>query len=126
MKRVYLAIAILIVIPLIVFGTHFYLKHITDNMIGTLLQADKYARQDNTSQAEKELDQFKTTWDKNNFIIATFIRHSELDIVNLSAAKLEPLLADSDKSEYYAESSSLEMQLKHIWETERFTVDNIF
>jgi len=125
MKRVKLAIAILIIIPALIFATHIYIKNITTSMSAKLDSAETLAERGNKTQAEKQLTDFDNAWNANKGLMATFIRHSELDTVNLSAAKLGPYLEGNNVDEFCAESESLRYQLRHIWETEKFSIDNV-
>lgn len=87
--------------------------------------AEKLLAQGNKEQAAKQVAAFTSSWEKNKPIMGTFIRHSELDVVNLSSAKLKPYMNGGDTAEFYAECESLKIQLHHIWETEKFSLDNV-
>jgi len=94
-------------------------------MSENLGNAEMFLQQDNKTEAAKQVAAFNSSWERNKTIMSTFIRHSELDTVNLSAAKLKPYLKYSDTAEFCAESESLRFQLHHIWETEKFSIDNV-
>lgn len=125
MKRVKLAIAILIIIPVLVFSSHYYLKHATTSMSQILCKSETLAQQGKKKEAAKQVASFQSEWDKNKAIMSIFIRHDELDTVNLSTAKLKPYLDDDSTSDFCAESETLKFQLHHIWETEKFSIDNV-
>ena len=94
-------------------------------MADKLSDAEDSARKGDTLLSAKQLDEFSVEWNKNKRVFATFIRHAELDIANQSAAKLKPYLQNEDKSNFYGECETLKMQMHHISETERFSIDNI-
>jgi len=125
MKKIKPTIIILIIIPIIIFSSHSYLKNVTSAMSETLNSAQMLAQSGDINGAVKMVDKFNNQWDKYKGVIATFIKHNELDIVNLSAAKLKPLIKNDSKGDFLAECESLKVQLHHIWETEKFSVDNI-
>jgi uncharacterized protein YpmB len=125
MKKIKPTIIILIIIPIIIFSSHSYLKNVTSAMSETLNSAQMLAQSGDINGAVKMVDKFNNQWDKYKGVIATFIKHNELDIVNLSAAKLKPLIKNDNKGDFLAECESLKVQLHHIWETEKFSVDNI-
>lgn len=125
MKRVKLAVAILLSIPVLIALTHLYLSRVTAQMNSYLRESYTLAEKGDNEQAKEKLEIFQTIWKKNDRIIATFIRHSELDTANLAAAKLLPLLENNEKGEFIAESQALELQFRHIWESEKFTFDNV-
>ena len=126
MKRIYIAISILIILPMIIAGSQFYLKGTTDKMTELIVQAENSAKQKDTDKAKKALTEFSKEWEINNKIIATFVRHSELDSVNESDAKLLPYLESEDLSSFYAECETVKAQFHHIMHTEEFSIDNIF
>ena len=125
MKRVSFAVAILLIIPVSILLGQSYLKKATVSMSGTISSAEKAFREDNRGEAEKALQDFKGSWEKSHQLLGTFIRHSELDTINLNASKLSPYLENDQKAEFCAECEEIKAQLEHLWKMERFTLDNI-
>jgi hypothetical protein len=125
MKKLKLAISILILIPILIFSSHYYLRHATTSMSQILSKSETLVEQGKKKEAAKQVASFQSEWNKNKAIMSVFIRHDELDTVNLSAAKLEPYLDDNSTSDFCAESETLKFQLHHIWETEKFSIDNV-
>lgn len=126
MKKLYLALILLIIIPVLILATHLYLKSVTGEMCSQLTAAQRYAREGDKKEAAKEVAAFTKSWQKNGRVMATFIRHSELDPVNISSARLKPLLDEDEDGDFLAESAGMVTQLHHIWESDRFTLDNVF
>jgi hypothetical protein len=126
LKRIYIAISILIILPIIIAASQFYLKSTTDKMTGLIVQAESSAKQNDPDKAKRELTEFSKEWEINNKIIATFVEHSELDSVNASDAKLLPYLESNDLTSFYAECETVKAQFHHIMHTEEFSIDNIF
>ncbi len=126
MKKWVAALCILAGITIGIGCCHIYLHRVTDSLAQTVAAAARDEHAGKTQQAKQELDAFNRDWDKNREIISTFIRHSELDLVNQSMEKLEPLSGGEDKAQFYAECETLEMQLKHLYDVERFTLGNVF
>lgn len=125
MKKIKVAIATLIIIPLIIAVCHIYLNRVSVNMVSILNDVEKYERASDANMAKQKLDYFQTKWGFHKQVIATFVRHAEIDFANQSAAKLKPLIDCEDKSQFYAECETLKMQINHIEDTEKFTIDNI-
>jgi hypothetical protein len=125
MKKLKFAIATLIIIPLVIAASHIYLRNVTEDMVTKINQAEQSERDSKTYQTKTELDGFSNEWSKNELVLATFIRHSELDIANQSIAKLKSLADTDDVSGFYAECETLKMQIRHLVEVERFSPDNI-
>ena len=121
-----MAIAILIIIPLLIAITHIYLRNVTESMVSKIDIAEQSEKAGNTQQTKKDIAQFSKQWESDKHLLATFIRHSELDLANQSVAKLIPLADTDDVSGFYAESETLKMQIQHLVDVERFSVDNIF
>lgn len=126
MKRVKPAIIMLLLIPAVIFISHFYLKNVTGKMSDILGRAQQLAQNGDNDGAAELVSEFNGEWDKNKAIIATFVKHNELDTVNLSAAKLQPYIKNDNTGDFCAECETLKVQLKHIWESEKFSLDNIF
>lgn len=125
MKRLKVAIVLMIFIPALIFTCHFYLKHTTGEMSEELVHTQSLLQNGKKEEAAKQLAAFHNQWEKNKSIMSMFIRHSELDTVNLSAAKLKPYLEEDETGDFLAESNSLIYQLHHLWETEKFSLDNV-
>lgn len=88
--------------------------------------AEKSAVSGDIDMAAKQIDSFESEWTFNRHIYAAFIRHAEIDLANQSAAKLRTYLKDEDKTDFIAECETLRMQIKHIADSEHFSLDNIF
>lgn len=125
MKRLKYAIAILIIIPLCIIASHIYLKYSVNDMIEMIAKAQTCAQQGQKKEAAKQIAAFQSAWKKDRAVMSTFIRHDELDTVNLSSAKLGPFLNGNSEEEFFAESESLRMQLEHIRESDQFSLDNV-
>lgn len=125
MKRVKIAVAFLILIPVLIFSLHIYLRRVTQDMSATLAQAQTLMDEGKNKEAAKQVAAFTAKWDHSKGVLATFIKHSELDTVNLSSARLMPYITHEETGDFDAESDSLQVQLHHLWEIEKFSIDNI-
>jgi hypothetical protein len=126
LKKLYIAIAILIILPSLIVVGQFYLKGTTVKMTEIINKAENNAKHNDNNKAKQDLKTFAKEWEINNKIIATFVRHSELDIVNESNARLLPYLENNDLTNFSAECEVIKSQLHHIMHTEEFSFDNIF
>jgi uncharacterized membrane protein YvbJ len=125
MKKLKVAIATLLIIPLIIAASSIYLNRVTENMSAMINAAEQSERASDSQKVNLELASFNKSWNIHKHVIATFIRHSEIDIADQSAARLNVLAESSDRTEFYAECEALKMQLKNIADTEKFSIDNI-
>lgn len=115
----------MVILPVSIVISHVYLNSTSERMVGMLSDVEKSARAGKASSSNRKLEDFMTVWDKTKPIYATFIRHAEIDFANQSAAKLKSYLASNEKSNFFAECETLKMQISHIADTERFSIDNI-
>lgn len=124
MKKLKIAVVILILLPTAIITSHFYLNASSEQMVTMLTGVEKSARS-NTAASQKQLDAFMAVWNRNKVIYSTFIRHAEIDFANQSASKLKAYLNGEEKSNFFAECDTLKMQIRHITETEQFSLGNI-
>lgn len=113
-------------ILLLIFSSHLFLNSTTQRMSDIINSAEKSAVSGNIDAASNQIDAFESEWAFNKHVYAAFIRHAEIDLANQSAAKLRTYLKDENKTDFIAECETLRMQIKHIAESERFSLDNIF
>ena len=120
MNRIYLALAVLILIPAL---SGFYLFY-TETKCDELAEMIEYASE---NYAEGEVfEKAKEKWDKIETVLAISANHSVVDHINESFAKAEAWLKLDDENMFIAELKCLERLVRHISETERPTVYNIF
>lgn len=125
MKRLKVAVAILLVIPLFLIGLQIYLHRTTDHMSHMVAQATELTDAGEKEKAAQQVTAFQHKWIRDRGILAMFIKHSELDVVNLSAARLPGYLHSDDIGEFDAETAALRTQLEHLWKSEQFNLENI-
>lgn len=95
-------------------------------MSDTLRTAQQYAEQKEYEKAYESVEQFIKKWEKGNKIIATFVKHTELDTIDQSKSKLLPYLKSKDIVDFNSECEAIKAQLAHILHSEEFSLDNIF
>lgn len=125
MKRVIIAAAVLLLVPLLILLDQSYVGSATGELSGTLARAESARKKDDLPAARREVADFTALWDKKSRVLATFIRHAELDPVNQKSARLMPELEKSD-GEFYADCEEMRKQLEHIRESEAVSLDNVF
>lgn len=125
MKRLKVAVAILLLIPILLIFMQHYLRRTTDSMRDLVIQADQSVEAGRAEDAGRQVTAFCKKWEKSRMVLALFVKHSELDVVNLSAARLPAYLSHGEDGDFDAEAESLSVQLHHLWESERFSLDNI-
>lgn len=125
LKKIVTPIVIIAVIITGIIVSKNYMQRETAEMVELLKSAETFAYSGDYNKAEKDINDFSEKWDKNRKVLCTFVRHSEVDIANESAAKVKPYLNAQDKSDFFAECEILKFQIKHITETEKYTLYNV-
>lgn len=125
MKRVYTAIAILLLIPLLIGAEQFYLKRSISNLNATLETAETCENAGQTQKAVLAIGQFSTDWENHKRFFETFVKHAELDPVSQELARVKSYLASGDKDESSAGIREIAAQLTHIRDSERLSMENI-
>ncbi|MDR3645179.1 MAG: DUF4363 family protein [Clostridia bacterium] len=126
MKRVVIAVAILVLIPALILLDQLYVGRSTRQLSDMLAQAEQYEQQKNPSAARKTVIQFNTEWRRRDEVLSTFIRHGELEPVNQTAARLLPQLENDDDSGFFSDCEEIRTQLEHIRKSESISIDNVF
>lgn len=125
MKKIYIAVAIFLFIPLLIAASRIYLGKTISGLSAMLGTAQSLEKQGQTQKAEQEVRRFTQNWEKHKKVLETFVKHAELDPVTQELAKLEPYLSADEKAEFAAEADTISAQLEHIRDTEKFSYQNI-
>lgn len=64
-------------------------------------------------------------WNNEEKILVHFVRHSNIDVISVSMARLPALAEYGDHSEVYAELLSIRRQMEHILTAEILTLGNL-
>lgn len=119
------AILLLLMIGVLI-ANQIYLSNSTRTLTESVSRVQtSYQETGNSPETKKRMRQFFTLWQKNSRILPTMIKHSEIDIVNTSVAKLPAYLQNDQPSDFNAECDMLKMQLSHLWYIEKVNWENI-
>ncbi|MBQ3053694.1 MAG: DUF4363 family protein [Clostridia bacterium] len=116
MRRVYLALLILICIPVVL---TFYMGYVTK-------KCNELKRDIWEVKTEMDFDFFAKKWEKTEKYFAISTNHAELDMVNESITKGKEYMKSGNKSSLNAELKWIEKLLSHISGLEKPTLQNIF
>lgn len=79
----------------------------------------------NTEEVIEQSKSLVDFWKEEEEHLVHFVRHSHIDIISVSMARLPALAEYGDYSEVYAELLSIRRQMEHIREAEQLTFDNL-
>lgn len=81
--------------------------------------------EDNTKEIVEQSHDLVEFWDEEEKILVHFVRHSHIDVISISMARLPALAEYGDYSEVYAELLSIRRQMEHIRTAEILTLENL-
>ncbi|MFT9076696.1 DUF4363 family protein [Ethanoligenens sp.] len=126
MNKLKIAGIISVLIIAVMIASQIYLAKSSQCMAKSIAAVQSsYKQSGNSPATQKKMRQFFSLWQKNSRILPTILKHSELDIVNESVAKLPAYLKDDQPSDFDAECDMLKMQLIHLWNVEKINWENI-
>lgn len=126
MSKLKIVAIFLILIVAVMTTSQIYLAKSTREMENAVSNIQtSYRQSGNSAETQKRIRSFRSLWQKNSRILPTMIKHSEIDIVNTSVAKLPAYLQGKESVEFNAECDLLKMQLIHLWDIEKIDWENI-
>ncbi len=115
MKRMYVAIALIIISLTIGFLEMFTVKNTVKECISGLETVNENIDNGNIKSAIKECNTIaKNFEDKSDNILYCYYNHKELDSINENIVTLSEYLKHNQKSDYYATLVKIKKQLKSI------------
>lgn len=119
MKRMYIAIALIIISLAIGFFEMFTVKNTVKECITGLESINKSIDNGNIESAIKKCNSIaKNFEDKSDNILYCYYNHKELDTINENIVTLSEYLKYNQKSDYYATMKKIKKQLKSMKDEE--------
>ncbi len=125
MKRIIICIVLLGICIFISIFAHFRVEKVNSDFnirIDALITELKSENTEKITQHAQSLNEF---WEEEEHILVHFIRHSYIDTVTTSMARLPALAAYGDYSEVLAELYNVRRQMKHVCDSEQVTFENL-
>ncbi len=121
MKRLWFAVAFLIIAAGLCVGEQCFIKNFHSEMEQKITAAQSAAEEGNTEKLKQKTDEMKMYWDKNNNLICTITNHG---VPNDFGSKIKSVDADSDGveealAEVYGWNNVL-------YENQKITFANVF
>lgn len=126
MKRLYVSIVIMIAMITLSSVILFDLYKTKNEIIYMLDEIKTDTANQNYQAAYEKAEYFNLFWDTEEARLIRYVRHSQLDIITYSSAKLPALLKYGEYGECISELDQIKMALEHLWKSELPTINNIF
>lgn len=126
MRRLWIALGLLILVFSGSMAHSQYLERITHQMSDHLSAAQDYATENQWEDAMARTSEAHQIWQENDIYLHVSLRHSDTDEITESFQGMEELLSCQDLSQYSAANARLLTQIYLLWEGERLSWKNIF
>lgn len=125
MRRLWLSVALLLVVFVLTLLNSLYLKQFSMELTETLSQAEAEAERGNWERAEALTQEALDCWQEKNMYLYTMLRHSDTDSVYTGFREVEEFIHCQESGEYSAANARLLAQIELLYEMEQFTLKNI-
>lgn len=125
MKRLWIALALLVVLFSGGLAHSLWTQQFTQQLSGQLLQARQEADAGRWESAEMLTHSVETQWEARSLYLHIMFRHNSLDAIHSELAQAETYLAHKAAEEYAASLSRLVTQLDCLSHDEALTLANI-
>lgn len=125
MKRLWIAVAILVLLLAGSLVNGYYVQSLTERMTEQLEQAQDLAHQDQWDRAEQITQQTYEDWENHHFYLHTTLRHSDTDRISTGFRSVLQLLDQEEDAQYAAANADLVAQLELLAEMEQASLVNV-
>lgn len=125
MKRLWIAVGLLLTLSSVALAGSRYLDHFASQMNLLLEQAEAQAEAGNWEQASELTEQALDIWDRHGSFLYTVLRHTDIDQVDTGFQEVLEFLQCQEDGEYSAANARLIAQVRLIAEMEQLTLRNL-
>lgn len=125
MKRLLIALVLLLTVTTLCISTHLYLHGRTDALLGTLDDIETAYRLGDTAVALSTAQDFADEYARTGDWISCYVAHGELREGRETAALLPTLLDSSDAEDVYVEIARLRAHLQYLRQVDDPILRNI-
>lgn len=125
MKRIYIAIAFLIIALTTGIFEMFYVTNKIDELNEEIISADNLVKSKNYDGAKSVLASAETEWQKNLSIFDILLIHDYVDEISVNLSAMRSYVATQSNDNYFAESAGIKKQLTSIKDSELVKIENI-
>ena len=125
MKRIYIAIAFLIIALTTGIFEMFYVTNKIDELNEEIISADNLVKSENYDGAKDVLATAESKWQKNLSIFDILLIHDYVDEISVNLSAMRSYVATQSNDNYFAESAGIKKQLTSIKDSELVKIENI-
>lgn len=127
MKRLIAAVLLLAAAASICFFGTFMLKKECSKMTYILNEASEMTFKENAFDKIKEINpQIKSQWEHSHSILAKIVMHIDLEPIEEDVSQLESCIVNKDLPKYRELCMDASEHLKHLKDSEKISLENIF
>lgn len=127
MKRVFIAVGLLIITAAICFYGTFSLKKETEIMINTLNETVKLTFEtDNIDKVAEKNQKLENQWQKSHNKLACIVMHTSLQPIEENISGLQSCIVNDEITQYRTLCMNAVKYLKHLEDSENLSFENIF
>ncbi|WP_294515579.1 DUF4363 family protein [uncultured Intestinimonas sp.] len=125
MRRLWLSLALLVLIFAATVGNSLYLKHLTGTITDLLEKAQDQAMEECWEEADALTHEALRHWQDRELYLYTTLRHADTDEVYTSFREVEGFLHTREPQEYAASNARLIARLELVASMEQFSLQNL-
>lgn len=125
MKRVWIAICLLLIILTGTLCHSFYVNHLIGEITGLLEQAEAQAEQGEWAAAEESTQLANHRWQERDAYLHVMLRHGETDQIHTGFRQVAEFIQCRESGEYSAANACLITELELLAEAEQLNIKNI-
>lgn len=125
MKRLMIALALLVLIIGLCAGTYFYVSHASDVLEQGVAAAQAQVRRDEIDAAHAGMNGNYTAWRQRYHMLSALVRHNEIDDTERLYRRTLQALENGDKDEALIQLAELQALLLHLPEMEKPGLSNL-
>lgn len=114
MKRLWIAVAIILLLVFGCVGAELSVEHGVDEIMSELELAHAYAGENRIPEAEEQAKKAEERWVEMEQRLSMFLQHSQLDQIGTHVARLSPALKYGDTAGFFADYEVCRVELLHI------------
>lgn len=126
MKRVLIAIVVLVIVLVVSISSLFVLKNATDDLYSLTQAIETSVEKENYNEAKINIDKFTSYWNGNKHKLTVIVHLQNIENINDMVAMLEPLAKEKSKASLLVTTSRLKVLIEDLYENEFPFVYNIF
>ena len=126
MKRMWLALGLIVAVIVVSSGALFLLTGIKNDFDARFDSLYRLVEENDSEAAAEAARQLTDYWMERHHTLCRIVRHTQLDQITLAVARFEPLALYGERGELAAEITRCKLLLEDIWDSELPTFMNIF